>query len=139
MLALLVVQAGIPGSELLLATVGVVVMASVAIHGGTATPIGIWYGRAAAKKTLEEEREGTVAGLFGGHKGDVQMVTPEELSAQLSQPDASLVPLVLDVRTRASYQQDGTRIPGSVRVLPDGAVEWAKGDPPGREVVAYCS
>ncbi len=136
LLALLVVQAGIPGSELLLATVGVVVMASVAIHGGTATPIGVWYGRAAAKETLEEERESTVAGLFAGHKGDVHMVTPEELSARLSEPDP---PLVLDVRTRASYSRDGTRIPGSVRVLPDRAVEWANGNPPGREVVAYCS
>lgn len=36
LLALLVVQAAIPGAELLLATVGVVVMASVAIHGGSA-------------------------------------------------------------------------------------------------------
>ena len=136
LLALLVVQAGIPGSELLLATVGVVVMASVALHGGTATPIGVWYGRVAAKETLEEERESTVAGLFGGHKGDVRMVAAEELSARLSEPDP---PLVLDVRTRASYSHDGTKIPGSVRVLPDGAVDWANGNPPGREVVAYCS
>ena len=38
LLALLVVQAGIPGSELLLATIGVVVLASVTIHGASATP-----------------------------------------------------------------------------------------------------
>ncbi len=44
LLALLVVQAGIPGSELLLATVGVVVIASIAIHGGTATPVVAWSG-----------------------------------------------------------------------------------------------
>ncbi|MCH8831339.1 MAG: cation:proton antiporter [Chloroflexi bacterium] len=136
LLALLVVQAGIPGSELLLATVGVVVMASVAIHGGTAAPVGVWYGRAAARETLEEERESTVAGLFGSHEGEVPMVSPEELSDRLSQPDP---PLVVDVRTRASYNHDGTRIPGSIRVLPDGAVEWAGDCPPGREVVTYCS
>jgi NhaP-type Na+/H+ or K+/H+ antiporter len=63
----LVVQAGIPGSELLLATVGVVVITSIAIHGGTATPVGAWYGRIAARETLAEERETTVAGLFGNH------------------------------------------------------------------------
>lgn len=136
LLALLVVQAGIPGSELLLAVVGVVVMASVAIHGGTAVPVGVWYGRAAARETLEEERESTVAGLFGSHEGEVPMVSPEELSDRLSQPDP---PLVVDVRTRASYNHDGTRIPGSIRVLPDGAVEWAGASPPGREVVTYCS
>ena len=69
--ALLELQAGIPGSELLLATVGGVVMASVAIHGGTATPVGVWYGRTAARETLVEERESTVAGLFGD-RGDAR-------------------------------------------------------------------
>ncbi len=136
LLALLVVQAGIPGSELLLAVVGVVVMASVAIHGGTATPVGIWYGRAAARETFEEERESTVAGLFGRHEGEVPRLTPEELSGLLSQPDP---PVVVDVRTRASYNHDGTRIPGSVRVLPDAALEWAGDRPPGQAVVTYCS
>jgi len=143
LLALLVVQAGIPGAELLLATVGVVVMASVAIHGGTATPVGAWYGRVAAKETLAEERESTVAGLFGGHVGDVHPVTPQELSAQLSQPDPPLVTVVLDVRTRASYNRDGTRIPGSVRVLPDQIRDWiatrAPDGLPAEEYVTYCS
>lgn len=65
LLALLVVHAGVAGSELLLATVGVVVLASVAIHGGMATPVSGWYGRKAARETLVEERESTAAGLFG--------------------------------------------------------------------------
>ena len=63
---------------MLLVTVGVVAMASVAIHGDSATPAGVWCGRAVAKEALEEERESTVAGLFGGHDGDVWMVTPQE-------------------------------------------------------------
>ncbi len=136
LLALLVVQAGIPGSELLLATVGVVVMASVAIHGGTATPVGAWYGRIAAEEALAEERESTVAGLFGGHEGAVPMLTPDELVGRLTRPSP---PLVLDVRTRASYNHDGTRIPGSIRVLPDAAVEWSDDCAPDQELVAYCS
>lgn len=136
LLALLVVQAGIPGSELLLAVVGVVVMASVAIHGGTAVPVGMWYGRAAAKEVFEEERESTVAGLFGQHEGEVPLLTPQELSDLLSQPDP---PVIVDVRTRASYNHDGTRVPGSVRVLPDGAIDWAKDRPTGQAVVTYCS
>ena len=140
LLALLVVQAGIPGSELLLATVGVVVMASVAIHGGSATPVGAWYGRAAARETLEEERESTVAGLFGDHEGDVPTITPEELAGRLAAPNP---PLVVDVRTRTSYIHDGSKIPGSLRVLPDQLRDWAadvaEDGLPDEEYVAYCS
>jgi len=65
LLALLVVQAGIPGSEILLATIGLVVLVSVTVHGATATPLSAWYGRKATEETLAEEREATVAGLFG--------------------------------------------------------------------------
>ena len=136
LLALLVVQAGIPGSELLLATVGVVVIASIAIHGGTALPVGAWYGRIAAREALVEERETTVAGLFGSHEDEVPLVDPEELADWLIEPDP---PLVIDVRTRASYDQDQTRIPDSVRVLPDGVVDYVDQHPPGRDVIAYCS
>ena len=42
LLALLVVHAGVPGAELLQATVGVVVLASVAIHGASAGPVAVW-------------------------------------------------------------------------------------------------
>ena len=78
--------------------------------------------------------------MFGGHEGDVPMVTPQELSARLSQSDP---PLMLDVRSRASYNHDGTRIPGSVRVLPDQIQDWvATATAEGladEEYVAYCS
>ena len=136
LLALLVVEAGVPGSELLLAVVGVVVLASVTVHGASATPISVWYGRKAAKETLEEERESTAAGLFSHHEVDVPLITPEELNALLSKPDR---PLVLDVRTRSKYDQDGERIPRSVRVLPDQVAEWAADLPRHRLVVTYCS
>ena len=33
-------------------------------------------------------------------------------------------PVILDVRARASYDHDGSQIPGSVRVLPDQILEW---------------
>ena len=136
LLALLVVQAGVAGSELLLATVGVVVLASVAIHGGMATPVGSWYGRKAARETLAEERESTAAGLLGHHEGEVRPITPEELNRLLAEPSP---PIVLDVRSRSSYEKDQAQIPGSVRVLPDHINEWT---PPEDEiglVVAYCT
>lgn len=136
LLVLLVVQAGVAGSELLLATVGVVVLASVAIHGGTATPVSAWYGRKAARETLAEERESTAAGLFGHHEGEVRRITPDELNRLLAEPNP---PIVLDVRSRSSYKQAQAQIPGSVRVLPDHINEWKPPDDENLLVVAYCT
>ena len=113
LLALLAVQAGVEDSELLLATVGVVVLASVIVHGATATPFSVWYGRRAVKETHVEERESTAAGLFISDETEVPLITPEELSLLLSEPDP---PVVLDVRTRSGYEADGAQIPGSVRM-----------------------
>jgi NhaP-type Na+/H+ or K+/H+ antiporter len=84
LLALLVVQADVPGSELLLATVGLVVLASATIHGASATPISAWYGRKAARETLAEERESTAAGLLRHDEGEVDRITAEELSGLLA-------------------------------------------------------
>ena len=134
LLALLVVQAGIPGSELLLATIGVVVLASVTIHGASATPVSAWYGRKASDEILEEEREATVAGLFGQHAGEVPRISVDELAELMSGPNP---PVILDVRARASYDHDGSQIPGSIRVLPDQVLEWASDGPENRMVVAY--
>ncbi len=136
LLALLVVQAGIPGSELLLATIGVVVLASVTIHGASATPVSAWYGRKASDEILEEEREATVAGLFGQHAGEVPRISVDELAELMSGPNP---PVILDVRARASYDHDGSQIPGSIRVLPDQVLEWAADGPENRMVVAYCA
>ena len=136
LLALLVVQAGVGGSELLLATVGVVVLASLLVHGGTATPMSAWYGRRAARETLAEERESTAPGLFSHDDKEVSRISPEELSRLLTEPDP---PVVLDVRSRSSFDAIGYRIPGSIRVLPDEVSAWAAESPAGRLVVAYCA
>ena len=136
LLVLLVVQAGVAQSDVLFAAVGVVVLASVAIHGATAVPSTAWYGRRAKRETLAEERESTAAGLFGGNGGDVPYVTTEELTARLAGPAP---PLVLDVRSRSDYERDRSRIPGSLRVLPDQVSEWAADRPRDGSIVAYCS
>ena len=136
LLALLVVVAGIEGSELLLATVGVVVIGSVLIHGATATPFSAWYGRKAEVETFDEEREGTVAGLFGSHEDQIPRITVDTLN-DLMKSDTP--PIVLDVRSRANYETDGGQIPGGVRVLPDEVTDWAQGMAHDRLVVAYCT
>lgn len=136
LLALLVVQAGIAGSELLLGVVGVVVIASVVIHGASATPVSAWYGRRATRETLVEERESTAAGLFGDEEETISRISPQELSDLLGELEP---PIVLDVRSRSSYERDGARIPGDIRVLPDEVIEWAAGQPRERLVVTYCT
>jgi NhaP-type Na+/H+ or K+/H+ antiporter len=136
LLALLVVQANIPGAELLLATVGVVVISSVIVHGASATPASAWYGRRLESRTLEEERESTAAGLLVGEEKAVPRISPRELNELLSGPNP---PLVLDARSRSTHQRDGAQIPGSVRVLPDRIIEWAAEQPSDRHIVAYCT
>ena len=49
-------------------------------------------------------------------------------------------PVILDVRSRSSYELADSRIPGSVRVLPDQVAEWAAANPlEDTLVVAYCA
>jgi NhaP-type Na+/H+ or K+/H+ antiporter len=139
LLALLLVLNDVPQAEPLLAVTGVVVIASVILHGVSATPVAAWYGRMVARTTLPEERESTAAGLFEGapDAGDgVPRVTPPELAALLA---GESPPLVLDVRTRSQYENDHSQIPGSVRVLPDDVDRWAAAQPAPRAVVAYCT
>lgn len=134
--ALLVIQAGVPGAQRLLPIVGIVVIVSVVAHGMTASPLSAWYGRAIATETMAEEREGTAAGLFHHEPAEVPRITPQELAARLAGPEP---PLVLDVRSRSSYEHDHAQIPDSVRVPPDRVIEWARDRPRDRSVVAYCT
>jgi NhaP-type Na+/H+ or K+/H+ antiporter len=136
LLALLVVQAGIPGAELLLGVVGTVVIASVAIHGASGPPVSAWYQRRVATATLAEERESTADGLFVGNGDEGPRVTPEELQVLLAGANP---PTVLDVRSRSSYERDAARIPGSIRVLPDQITDWVEVNKPQGLVVAYCT
>jgi NhaP-type Na+/H+ or K+/H+ antiporter len=137
LLALLVVQAHVPGAEAVLAVTGVVVLVSVVAHGSSATPLAHWYGRrvAQAMVTLPEERESMAGGLFQADPTAVPRITPQALAEQLAGPHP---PLVLDVRARAHYDHEADQIPGSVRVPPDQIAEWATTVPPGA-VVAYCT
>jgi NhaP-type Na+/H+ or K+/H+ antiporter len=132
--ALLVVAQGVPGAERLLAITGVVVIASVIVHGVSATPLIAAYGRHADREVLPEEREATVEGLFGGDPSDVPRLSPEALAAQLAGPHP---PLVLDVRSSAA--RDTERIPGAVRVPPDAVQEWMATQNPERPLVTYCT
>ena len=142
LLALLVIQAGVSDAEFLLAVTGVVVTVSVLFHGASATPLSALYGRAVESHTFQEERE-SGGGIFEGAAAETTRTKPEQLYKMLESDDP---PLVLDVRTRSQYEQDKSRIPGSIRVRPDEVEEWARerkeerGDQiQGQRIVAYCT
>ena len=130
----------VPQAEPLLAVTGVVVIASVILHGASATPVAAWYGRTVARTTLPEERESTAAGLFEGapDAGDgVPRVTPPELAAL---PGGGESPAGAGrAHAAPSTSSDHSQIPGSVRVLPDDVDRWAAAQPEPRAVVAYCT
>ena len=130
-----------PGGELLLATVGIVVTASVMVHGASAVPLRAWYGRRTLVATHAEERESTAAGLFGHAEGEVPKVTADELNSMmtLEKPVDAQPAIVLDVRTRSSYEHDGFHISGDIRLLPDDEAEWGAGYAGKGIVVAYCT
>jgi NhaP-type Na+/H+ or K+/H+ antiporter len=133
---LLLVSSGVPGSERLLAVVGIVVLLSVVLHGISALPLSAHYGRLVERKTYPEERESRAAGLFARDPSDVPRITPQELEILLSSDDP---PIVLDVRSRSTYDRDAGQIPGSLRVLPDAVIDWAEGKPKIRTIVTYCT
>lgn len=142
LLALLVVEAGVAGSEFLLGVVGVVVTVSVVAHGASATSLSRRYGEAVMRETYEEERD-NAAGIFEGAASESIRIRPEQLSEMLEDEDP---PIVLDVRTRSQYEQDRSRVPGAVRVAPDEVDGWARereeelgSQVEGKRLVAYCT
>ncbi|HEX2028018.1 MAG TPA: cation:proton antiporter, partial [Nitriliruptorales bacterium] len=135
LLALLVVRIGVPQAEQLFVAVGVVVMASVLLHGVSATPVTAWYAHRVEATTLPEEREATARGLLHPeHSGEVPRVAPEELAALLASPHP---PQVVDVRTRSTAGDEG--IPGAMPVRADEIDRWAEDQTRERLVVLYCT
>ncbi len=140
LLALLVVDAGVPEGPEVFGIVGVVVLVSVAVHGVTATPLASWYARRVEAATLPEERESTLLGAFGGRfatgPDDAPRIPAREVAELLGGPEP---PLVLDVRSRSGYVRDPHRIPNSVRVEPGDVAAWGREEQPGRVIVTYCT
>ena len=134
--ALLVVVAGVPGSALLFAATGAVVVASVLAHGVTATPVTGWYARKVAAATLAEEREDSATGLFAAHVDDVERIGVDELNALMNDGDP---PLLLDVRSRSQYRRDEGSIPGSIRVMLDDIPDWEAEQREKKLAVLYCT
>jgi NhaP-type Na+/H+ or K+/H+ antiporter len=140
LLALLVVQARLPGAETILAIAGVVVTVSVVLHGVTATPLTAAYSRRVERETLAEERLSNAGDLL--RSGRIRLDGPPimEVEDLLARQRAGRPPLILDVRSRSSYEKDpGGGIPGGVRVPPDQVESWAARRTRDQAIVAYCT
>lgn len=68
-----------------------------------------------------------------GDRGELDVMTRQELAARLRRGDA---PVVLDVRPRAEYVAG--HIPGAMSVPPEEVAARLRRLPPDAEVVAYC-
>ena len=136
LLALLAVQLHVEGAETLMGAVGIVVLVSTILHGASAKPAIKWYAKRIQQSVHEEEREADAAGIFEGHSDPIPRVSPDELHSLLESDDP---PILLDVRSRFSYESDGFRIEEDVRVQPDELGNWLHERKPDRRVVAYCT
>jgi NhaP-type Na+/H+ or K+/H+ antiporter len=139
LLALIVVQAGYPAGQTILAIVGVVVTVSVVLHGVSATPLAGWYANRVASATLAEERATSATDLLRGERRsgqDVRRIGARELARLLAGPEP---PIVLDVRSRSGYARDPRGIPGGVHVPLEELENWAAKQARDRLVVAYCT
>ena len=139
LLALLVVQARLPGYEAILAIVGVVVTVSVILHGVTATPLAAAYAGKVARETLAEERLSSAGELL--RSGRIRLDGPPlmEVEDLLARQRTDRPPLILDVRSRSSYEKDPVGIPGDERVPPDQVESWAAKRTRDQAIVAYCT
>ncbi len=89
--------------------------------------------------SFAEERASDFPDLFEPEATDITRIKPAELAAQLN---SAQPPIVLDVRSRAHYDNDEGQIPGSIRVMPDQMADWAASQPQAqlqdRLIVTYC-
>ncbi len=125
LLALLVLVAGAPGAEQVFAVTGIVVLASVVLHGTLGTPMVVWSSRAPSAE-LVAEPEAT----------DVPRMTALILAAMLERGEPILV---VDVRRPGDIDRDPRRIPTAVHYPPDEAAARIAERAPTAPIVIYCA
>ena len=135
LLVFLPVFAGIPGSERLIPPVSLVVLLSVAGHGG----LLVWATHGLKRREEREAIPAAAAALPGSKLvAHPELITFEELDA-LRRSGAAL--RILDVRTERGYATSKLRAASAIRVLPTRPVQSAASLALPREewLVAYCS
>jgi NhaP-type Na+/H+ or K+/H+ antiporter len=139
LLLILAVAEGIPNQEEVFGMVSVVVLASIVLHGTTATPLAAWYGRMVRRTSLPEEILTTAGGLLNtGDEwaGSVPRMPPAELHRRL---EAGEPVTIVDIRRAQAFDSSRERIPGAIRVTLDELSERLPALPKGPPIVLYCA
>jgi NhaP-type Na+/H+ or K+/H+ antiporter len=139
LLTILAIAVGIPESDRVFGAISVVVLASIIVHGTSATPVIAWYDRKARRSDLPEETMADAGRLLhagGRSERDVPRITPQRLKERL---DAGEPITLLDVRREAAYDGSGRRIPGSIRMEVDEILERLREIPHGQSIVLSCA
>ncbi|MDR7418266.1 MAG: cation:proton antiporter [Armatimonadota bacterium] len=125
LLALIVVLSGATGGEQVFAVTGLVVLASVILHGVLGTPLVVWSSRAPAAELVPDPQN-----------QDVPRISAPALAAMLDRGDPVFV---VDVRQPGAADRDPRRIPTAVHYPPDEAAARIAEDPPAKPIVLYCA
>jgi NhaP-type Na+/H+ or K+/H+ antiporter len=139
LLLILAVSLGIPEPQRIFGVVAVVVLASIILHGTTATPVAKWYGRRARRAALPEETladAGLLLHAGGKPAAAVARMLPLDLAHRLDEGEPTTV---LDVRRLAAVAADPRRIPGALRMTVDEIPSRLDEIPKGPPVVLYCA
>lgn len=125
LLALLVLVSGAAGGERVFAVTGIVVLASVVLHGISGTPLVAWASRAPDVELLPEREP-----------DEVPRISVGELSAML---ERGTPVLVVDVRKPGDLDRDPRRIPTAVHFPADEAADRIAEMAPAAPIVLYCA
>ncbi|HEX5498523.1 MAG TPA: cation:proton antiporter [Thermomicrobiales bacterium] len=139
LLLILALSAGVPRGDELTGIVGVVVLASILLHGMTATPLANWYGRRTREATLPEETAadaGRLLQVAPAPAGAVPRMTPAELKRLLD--DGAPVTIV-DTRRAAAWNGSRETIPGAIRMPVDEIPARWTTLPNGPPIVLFCT
>jgi NhaP-type Na+/H+ or K+/H+ antiporter len=139
LLLILALSDGVPRGDELTGIVGVVVLASIVLHGMTATPLANWYGRRTSVATLPEEIAADAGRLLfvAPPSGDrIPRITPADLKQLL---DEGAPVTIVDTRRTAAWNSSGETIPGAIRMPVDEIPSRWTNLPKGPPIVLFCT
>jgi NhaP-type Na+/H+ or K+/H+ antiporter len=141
LLIILVIAEGIPDAGHIFGIISVVVMASIIIHGISATPLINWYHHRQESASLPEEILVDAADLLKlsdrpEHLAEPKRITPADLAAMMADPRGVTI---VDVRRQVAMGQDDTLIPGSFHVSLDELLDRLDEIPRDKPVVLTCT
>lgn len=140
LLVILAIMEGLPGPETVFGIVSVVVLASVVLHGSSATPLLNRYEKKQKQAALPEETAVQAATILNAERKPMQLdqvprMSVEELRTLMLTDEPRTI---FDVRRR-NAETDSRTIPGAIRTTVDDLADWIGKLPKGPAIVLYCA